>query len=427
MSIETLNWGINLWDQTHNILKFQDTGFALHERLFDFLTAFAKLQSDAFLNQKKLCEKYLIDIKKSVGLDNTYATTFNQFVNNFRKLVDTENLIADSFEFQANTDLRMNLDDHKKRIKRWKQDRDRFNNEMKSQTRIMEDEMRRYKDKYRDMLRAKEDYSKTELDQGTSRLEVEKAHNFYQVKQKDFERARDDFAMALEQFNMYRRSFFSYTLPNWGSVGYQINEDRVEKTQVLIDNICQRFQVFIERLQVVHGELQSVSSLPDCQKDTQLLVEFLRTGRQPPPDLPFRDITQAFSDHTSLAEGASLASGRSSNAQDGLKLDHIVPKTVANFDRQIQRINCPPGLDEPTYATGPSLGQGIYANPDEIPTYGSVYMALSNLGDKAVRKFSLGSTVGPSLMPPPPGHHSGSNFIRKLFKGRSHVSFCGLA
>ncbi len=52
--------------------------------------------------------------------------------------------------------------------------RERFQNEMRNQTKIIEDEIKRYYEKYREVQRSKEEYERIDEDKSHSKLDVER-------------------------------------------------------------------------------------------------------------------------------------------------------------------------------------------------------------------------------------------------------------
>ncbi|VUZ55852.1 unnamed protein product, partial [Hymenolepis diminuta] len=280
-------WGVQLWDQTSNLIKYQESGIALHEKLQKFILEIGKLQADSFLVQKRICEKALINIKKVVGLETTFGQGYNAFIHAIAKLVDTENILPVSFNLQANGDMKQSIDEQRKSMKEWRQDRDRFQNESKNQARIIDEEMKRYHDKYREVIRSKEDYDRVDEDKSYSKLDVEKALIAYSLKHNEFKRARSDFSAALEQFNLHRRYHYSSTLKKWGEAGQTLESYRITKTQELISVLVERLRVMIERLSTVATDLESAAAIMDAEKDSDALIERLKTGNEPPGDVPF--------------------------------------------------------------------------------------------------------------------------------------------
>ncbi|VDQ10335.1 unnamed protein product [Trichobilharzia regenti] len=163
-----------LQDRASEFIKYHDNGINIHERLYKFLIEFAKLQKEAFIAQKRLCEKHLNDAQKYFGVSNSYVSFFNELVQIVQHIIDAENLISCSFEIHASNEGKSVIEDERRQFKRWKRERSKLSSELKSQTRIIDDEIKRYRDKYRDMIKAKDDYERINADQSHSQFDVEK-------------------------------------------------------------------------------------------------------------------------------------------------------------------------------------------------------------------------------------------------------------
>lgn len=123
---------------------------------------------------RRVCEKALINIKKVVGLETTFGQGYNAFIHAIAKLIDSENILPVSFNLQANGEMKQSIEEERKSMKQWRHDRDRFQNETKNQARIIDEEIKRYQEKYRDVIRSKEDYDRADEDKTYSKLDVER-------------------------------------------------------------------------------------------------------------------------------------------------------------------------------------------------------------------------------------------------------------
>lgn len=88
----------------------------------------------------------------------------------------------------------------------------------------------------------------------------------YSLKHCEFKRAREDYAAALQQFNVYRRQHYTQTLKNWGEEGQMIETFRIVKTQELINILVERLRVTIDRMNAVCVDLESAAALIDVDK-----------------------------------------------------------------------------------------------------------------------------------------------------------------
>uniref|UniRef100_A0A3Q0KPH3 Formin binding protein and related proteins n=1 Tax=Schistosoma mansoni TaxID=6183 RepID=A0A3Q0KPH3_SCHMA len=281
---------VGIWDQATNFIKYHDIGINLHERLYKFLIDFAKLQKDAYVAQKRLCEKYLSDAQKCFGVSNSYVSFFNELVQIVQHIVDAENLISCSFEIHAGSEGKSIIEDERRQFKRWKSERSKLSTELKSQTRIIDDEIKRYRDKYRDMIKAKEDYERINADQSHSQFDVEKALNYARLKEIDFERARKDYSAALNQFNLYRQDYYFRCLPSWAQVGKSLEVERYTRTQSLINILYERLRVAIDRMNSVCDEFKSVCTHLNSDQDSEEIIKYLHSNNPPPGDIAFVDL-----------------------------------------------------------------------------------------------------------------------------------------
>ncbi|KAG5451915.1 hypothetical protein CSKR_111297 [Clonorchis sinensis] len=393
---------VDLWDRGQDLIKYQVTSTAVHERLYKFLLDFAKLQLEAFAAQKKLCEKYAVDSEKYFGTTSTFGSAINEFLRVTQLLVDTEGLVANSFELQGGNDVKQAIKSERHAMKRWKHDRDKLVSEMKCQTRIIDDEIKRYRDKYRDMVKANEEYARIEADISHSQNDVTKALTTAQTKTTEFDRARRDYQAALNQFNLYRHDHFNRTLPYWAHIGYQMTKDRYARLQSLFNALCERVRVMAERLNTVSSELQNISNTLDVEQDTELLVSHLRTGNPWPGDVAFVDLASAYPTPspvpTDIETHREKASTMNIYATPHLPSNFYPSVSAADFAALKEAGLVKTKTDEPVYSGTSSL----YSTVSAIITNGTA------------RRPSVATSGVHS-----PPHTSG--ILRRLFSRRSHA------
>ncbi|GAA56309.1 formin-binding protein 1-like, partial [Clonorchis sinensis] len=350
----------------------------------------------------KLCEKYAVDSEKYFGTTSTFGSAINEFLRVTQLLVDTEGLVANSFELQGGNDVKQAIKSERHAMKRWKHDRDKLVSEMKCQTRIIDDEIKRYRDKYRDMVKANEEYARIEADISHSQNDVTKALTTAQTKTTEFDRARRDYQAALNQFNLYRHDHFNRTLPYWAHIGYQMTKDRYARLQSLFNALCERVRVMAERLNTVSSELQNISNTLDVEQDTELLVSHLRTGNPWPGDVAFVDLASAYPTPspvpTDIETHREKASTMNIYATPHLPSNFYPSVSAADFAALKEAGLVKTKTDEPVYSGTSSL----YSTVSAIITNGTA------------RRPSVATSGVHS-----PPHTSG--ILRRLFSRRSHV------
>ncbi|CAL8099206.1 unnamed protein product [Calicophoron daubneyi] len=274
---------------------------------------------------------------------------------------------------------------------------------MKTQTRIIDDEIKRYKEKYREMLKANDEYTRIEADSTHSVMDVDKAMSYARLKNADFERARKDYTAAINQFNMYRRDHFTRTLPMWTQLGYDLEEDRHKRTNALLGVLYERLNVAVDRMRVVCSELQNISSVLNIEEDVKRLLSSLQGGNPPPGDIAIVDLAAA-GGSGSLGGDFETTSDHSSNGPAYVSTSLVLPP---NFHCSVSAADY--AALEGTGALNNNNSGAIYAGT------GSVYSAFSALvGGAASRRQSSSNN---NYAVSPSGH--GPGLFKRFFSRRS--------
>ncbi|CAH8508607.1 unnamed protein product [Schistosoma bovis] len=439
--VQMSSW-VSIWDQATNYIKYHDIGINLHERLYKFLVDFAKLQKEAFIAQKRLCEKHLSDAQKYFGVSNSYVSFFNELVQIVQHIVDAENLISCSFEIHAGSEGKSIIEDERRQLKRWKNERSKLSNELKSQTRIIDDEIKRYRDKYRDMIKAKEDYERINADQSHSQFDVEKALNYARLKEIDFERARKDYSAALNQFNLYRQDYYFRCLPSWAQVGKSLEVERYARTQSLINILYERLRVAIDRMNNVCDEFKSVCTHLNSDQDSKEIIEYLQSNNPPPGDIAFVDLySSAVNNSTipSTVKQSTYAKPQRTNSSEPIYSSGSVvlppnfhcsvwaaDNAALESSKQCGGNN---NNDNNNYvpSSSTSIGDSIYGESASI--YSASYASTTStsglhnggvgVGSNCSRRPSVSDNYSASNLRNPSMPINGAGFLRRIFSRRS--------
>ncbi len=92
------------------------------------------------------------------------------------------------------------------------------------------------------------------------------ALNLYSLKHCEFKKARSDYSVALEQFNLYQRTHYAQTLVNWGNVGQSMEAQRIAQTQELISVLVERLKVTIDQLTAACTALESAGTVINAKQ-----------------------------------------------------------------------------------------------------------------------------------------------------------------
>ncbi|KAF5400098.1 SH3 domain protein, partial [Paragonimus heterotremus] len=222
------------------------------------------------------------------------------------------------------------------------------------------------------------------------------------LKSKDFERARNDYAAALKQFNLYRRDYFSRTLPLWAQTGYQLGKDRYARTQALFSVLYERVRVAIDRMSTVGSELQNLSNMFQPEQDMECFLSRIRTGTPCPGDISFVDLATAY---PMSSQPISFDSGSEKSNT------YCAPNWPANFYPSVSAADFA-ALESAGLVRGPQNDGPIYAGTGSL--YSTLSTAVSNGMGAVSRKSSISSHV---TITGPSSH--GPGLLRRFFSRRS--------
>ncbi|KAF8571314.1 SH3 domain protein [Paragonimus westermani] len=222
------------------------------------------------------------------------------------------------------------------------------------------------------------------------------------LKSKDFERARSDYAAALKQFNLYRRDYFSRTLPLWAQAGYQLGKDRYARTQTLFNVLYERVRVAVDRMNTVGSELQNLSNMFQPEQDMESFLSRIRTGTPCPGDISFVDLATAYPISSQVI---SFDSGSEKSNT------YCAPNWPANFYPSVSAADFA-ALENAGLVRGPQNDGPIYAGT------GSLYSTLSTAVSNGIGAVSRKSSISSHAMVTSPSSH-GAGLLRRFFSRRS--------
>ncbi|KAA3672563.1 uncharacterized protein DEA37_0013799, partial [Paragonimus westermani] len=250
----------------------------------------------------------------------------------------------------------------------------------------------------------------SELQNLSNMFQPEQAFTHASLKSKDFERARNDYAAALKQFNLYRRDYFSRTLPLWAQAGYQLGKDRYARTQTLFNVLYERVRVAIDRMNTVGSELQNLSNMFQPEQvssaiffqDMESFLSRIRTGTPCPGDISFVDLATAYPISSQVI---SFDSGSEKSNT------YCAPNWPANFYPSVSAADFA-ALENAGLVRGPQNDGPIYAGT------GSLYSTLSTAVSNGMGAVSRKSSISSHAVVTSPSSH-GAGLLRRFFSRRS--------
>jgi len=282
-------WGSELWDRVDNVdQRFQDS-IQKNDRLVRFLREKAQIDHDYSKQLKKLASKY----EKGTN-DSNFSTE-----RAFSSLLTSTHNIANQYE-QISEEI----------AKTCIQPFNHFNNDLIStrkdlrseyskQLKVLDEcgkEVDRSKDnwvrQFKNSEKAKLQYEKADQDDHVTKADVEKARQNKEQKRNMAEDAKNEYAQKLVKCNEQQKNHHTQLIPailNNYQTSYVKTAD--EFNHILL-NYCQAEEKFRPLIKSCLDDFAANAEKIDSTKDSEFIVEELKTGYHPPEDIPFEDIEQ---------------------------------------------------------------------------------------------------------------------------------------
>lgn len=282
-------WGSELWDRVENVdQRFQDS-IQKNDRLIRFLREKAQIDHDYSKQLKKLASKY------EKGTNDSNFTTERAFSS----LLLSTNNIANQYE-QISEEV----------AKTCIQPFNHFNNDLittrkdlrseySKQLKVLDEcgkEVDRSKDnwvrQFKNSEKAKLQYEKADQDDHVTKADVEKSRQNKEQKRNMAEDAKNEYAQKLVKCNEQQKNHHTQLIPailNNYQTSYIKTAD--EFNHILL-NFCQAEEKFRPLIKSCLDDFAANAGKIDSTKDSEYIVEELKTGYHPPEDIPFEDIEQ---------------------------------------------------------------------------------------------------------------------------------------
>lgn len=298
-------WGNELWDKVDKV----DANFAeqlnKNERLNQFLREKAKIDAEYSKNLKRLAAKYE---KNSNKKDFTTEVAFSALLRETVSISNQYEQISEEITkncIQPFNQITVELGNSRKE----------YRTEYSKQLKILDEhgkEVDRSKDnwisKYKNSEKARQQYEKADQDDHVTKADVEKARYNKEQKKQLAEDAKNEYANKLVKCNEQQRDHHTKLVPkilNNYQTHFLKSSDEFSRT---LKNYCMTGHTFFPLIIKCAQDFEADVDKINKEEDSEFIVDDLKTGYNPPDDIPFEDIEQ---EGYAKATGLGVGLGRS--------------------------------------------------------------------------------------------------------------------
>ncbi|KAL7034673.1 hypothetical protein ACKWTF_008048 [Chironomus riparius] len=296
----TNSWGIELWDQFHNIGAHTLKGIDFLDKYGNFVKDRCAIEIEYAAKLRRLAKNYQPKGKKGEDEDNEF-TSYQAFKNVLKEtndLAGQREVVAENLQSQVISGINLLSktlrDERKKAI----QEGNDLTQQLVSQISALDRAKRNYEKAYREAEKAVENYQKADADFNLSRAEVEKQRHNMTLKCAQSDDAKNEYANQLQKSNKLQHSHYHTSLPAVCNKLQELDEKRTQGIKEFIRSSADlESQVAPIIARCLEGIVRASESIRE-KEDSFKVIERYQSGFQPPGDLPFEDLSKMDSEST---------------------------------------------------------------------------------------------------------------------------------
>lgn len=296
----TNSWGIELWDQFHNIGAHTLKGIDFLDKYGNFVKDRCAIELEYATKLRRLAKNYQPKGKKGEDEDNEFTShqSFKNVLKETNDLAGQREVVAENLQSQVISGINLLSktlrDERKKAI----QEGNDLTQQLVSQLSALDRAKKNYEKAYREAEKAVENYQKADADFNLSRAEVEKQRHNMTLKCAQSDDAKNEYANQLQKSNKLQHSHYHTALPAVCNKLQELDEKRTQGIKEFIRSSADlESQVAPIIARCLEGIVRASESIRE-KEDSFKVIERYQSGFQPPGDLPFEDLSKMDSEST---------------------------------------------------------------------------------------------------------------------------------
>ncbi|XP_076258097.1 formin-binding protein 1-like Cip4 isoform X3 [Rhynchophorus ferrugineus] len=295
-TVDSLNWGTDLWDQYDNLSIHTLKGIEFLERYGHFVRDRALIESEYASKLRRLVKSYQPKKKDEEDYQFTPCKAFRALMNEINDLAGQHEVVAEDLQANVIKELTALVKDLREERKKQLQEGQKLSQQLQTQIENLQRAKKAYDKAFKEAEKAIEGFQKADADFNLSRAEVEKYRSNMAHKTQACDLAKNEYAVQLQATNQLQKQHFRSGLPEVFRQLQDLDEKRIKNIKNFIKS-----SVEIERnvFPIINKCLDGILKAADIineKEDTSLVIEKYKSGFQPPEDFPFEDLSKGGSD-----------------------------------------------------------------------------------------------------------------------------------
>ncbi|KAI6661221.1 Formin-binding protein 1-like isoform X3 [Oopsacas minuta] len=284
------NFGLELWDQYEELVKYTDQGVEYIKKYAQFAKERIELENMFAKKMKEMMKKNMPKYTKQTGNELfTYQKAFSVAVHEVGDEANQHERIAESLTANVYKPL-LQLQHDKEAEKRNIQNEGNTIRAKHDQNIQQLDRMkRRYEDSHRDAIQAKLNLEKIEYNPKVTKEAVEKSKLAVTTKDRTLSENKDQYQLFIDKFNKSQKDHYYKEMPLVFEKFFKMEQSRVARVKFLQEQLVEGLRHVFPIINTCYDNILDAGKQISSDKDLIQFMEQKKSGFPIPEDREFME------------------------------------------------------------------------------------------------------------------------------------------
>ncbi|XP_015905926.1 formin-binding protein 1 homolog isoform X3 [Parasteatoda tepidariorum] len=285
-----MSWGTELWDQYDHLASHSLKGIEFLEKYSQFVKDRCAIENEYANKLRKLTKNYHIKKKADDDLQFSTCRAFVLMMNEINDMAGQHELISENLNLRIVKEISSFSKELKDERKQHLQEGAKLQSNIQASLNQLEKSKKCYEKSFKESEKANENYQKALADLHLSRIELEKARLNSISKQQSAEDSKQDYSNQLQKSNEAQKQHYFELMPKVFQDLQDMEEKRILYFQTLMKNTTDVQRQVLPFISKCLDETDMAADSIDPKSDSNIVIGKLKSGYQPPGDIPFEEL-----------------------------------------------------------------------------------------------------------------------------------------
>ncbi|XP_071040354.1 formin-binding protein 1 homolog isoform X2 [Parasteatoda tepidariorum] len=277
-------------DQYDHLASHSLKGIEFLEKYSQFVKDRCAIENEYANKLRKLTKNYHIKKKADDDLQFSTCRAFVLMMNEINDMAGQHELISENLNLRIVKEISSFSKELKDERKQHLQEGAKLQSNIQASLNQLEKSKKCYEKSFKESEKANENYQKALADLHLSRIELEKARLNSISKQQSAEDSKQDYSNQLQKSNEAQKQHYFELMPKVFQDLQDMEEKRILYFQTLMKNTTDVQRQVLPFISKCLDETDMAADSIDPKSDSNIVIGKLKSGYQPPGDIPFEEL-----------------------------------------------------------------------------------------------------------------------------------------